>query len=136
MSSDKGPMADGPWDFLFYIYNVIGKKMMISREAIYEKALCLLRGALWQQQCDVSVDAQEWMGIRQFASEQALDGIMSDALLYLPQESMPPKAMKMLMIAVQLRVQKANEHMNDVLQEFTAELAKRSIPYVLRRGKG
>lgn len=110
--------------------------MMRSREAIYEKALCLLRGALWQQQCDVSVDAQEWMGIRQFASEQALDGIMSDALLYLPQESIPPKAMKMLMIAVQLRVQKANEHMNDVLQEFTAELAKRSIPYVLMKGQG
>lgn len=107
-----------------------------SRCDIYDKSLELLRGALWQQQCDVSVDAQEWEGIRQFASEQALDGIMPDALLFISQGSMPSRAMKMQMIAMQLQVVKANEHMNDVLLEFTAELARRNIPYALMKGQG
>ena len=107
-----------------------------SRCDIYDKSLELLRGALWQQQCDVPVDAQEWEGIRQFASQQALDGIMPDALLFLSQGSMPSRTMKMQMIAMQLQVVKANEHMNDVLLEFTAELARRNIPYALMKGQG
>ena len=107
-----------------------------SRCDIYDKSLELLRGALWQQQCDVPVDAQEWEGIRQFASQQALDGIMPDALLFISQGSMPSKAMKMQMIAMQLQVVKANEHMNDVLLEFTAELERRNIPYALMKGQG
>lgn len=110
--------------------------MRESREVICDKALGLLRSVLWQQQCDVSIDAQEWEGIRQFASEQALDGIMPDALLYLTEGSMPHKAMKMRMIAMQMKVVQANEHMNDVLLEFTAELTRRSIPYVLMKGQG
>ena len=107
-----------------------------SREAIYEKSLGLLRTVLWQQQCDVLVDATEWEAIRRFASEQALNGIIPDALLLLPQESMPPKAIKMQMIAEQLHVQQVNEHMNNVLLEFTVELARMGIPYVLMKGQG
>ena len=108
----------------------------VSKENIYEKSLCLLRGVLWQQQCDVAIDASEWEGIMQLASEQALDGIMPDSLLNLSQDSMPPKATKMQMIAMQFQVVQTNEHMNDVLLEFTSGLAKRDMPYVLMKGQG
>lgn len=107
-----------------------------SKGYIYEKALTLLRSVLWQQQCDVMLDASDWERIRQFASEQALHGIMPDSLLNIPQDSMPPKALKMQMIAMQLQVVQANEHMNAVLLDFTAELAKRDMPYVLMKGQG
>lgn len=107
-----------------------------SKGYIYEKALTLLRSVLWQQQCDVMLDASDWERTRQFASEQALHGIMPDSLLNIPQDSMPPKALKMQMIAMQLQVVQTNEHMNDVLLEFTSELAKREIPYVLMKGQG
>lgn len=107
-----------------------------SKGYIYEKSLTLLRSVLWQQQLDLPVDTSEWEEIIKFAAEQTLSGIISDSLSNLPQDSMPPKALKMQMIAMQLQVVQANEHMNAVLLDFTAELAKRDIPYVLMKGQG
>lgn len=107
-----------------------------SKGYIYEKALTLLRSVLWQQQLDLPVDVSEWEEIIKFATEQTLSGIIPDSLPNLPQDSIPPKALKMQMIAMQLQVVQANEHMNAVLLDFTAELAKRDIPYVLMKGQG
>lgn len=103
---------------------------------IYDKSLGLLRAAIWQQHCDVRVEEHEWEGVIRFAKEQALDGVMADALVWLQKESMPPGALKLPMIARQLKVEQMNIHQNGVLLDFTKELTRRGIPHVLLKGQG
>lgn len=101
-----------------------------------EKALALLRSALWHQPCEVSINSSEWEGILVFASEQTLDGLMVDALHYLSSESMPIKAIKMQMISRQMQVENSNLRMNEELLAFTAKLEQNNIPHVLLKGQG
>lgn len=109
---------------------------MVSLRMQYEKDLALLRTALWRTPYSVSLSAQDWEEVMCFASEQALDGILPDAIALLPQETQPATAVKMRMIARQLQVEKANTRMNGELLAFTEELERRSIPYVVLKGQG
>lgn len=102
----------------------------------HEKALALLRTALWRTPCNVSLCAQDWEEVMRFASEQVLDGILPDAIALLSREVQLATAVKMRMIARQLQVEKANARMNGELLAFTAEFERRDIPYVLLKGQG
>lgn len=102
----------------------------------HEKAIALLRSALWSTPSDTSLSAQDWEEVVRFAAMQALDGIVPDALSLLPKVSHPATAVKMRMIARQLQVERANIRMNEELLAFTEELERRHIPYVLLKGQG
>ena len=102
----------------------------------HEKALALLRTALWRTSSDESFSVQDWEEVMGFAAMQALDGIVPGALSLLPKAFHPTSAVKMRMIARQLQVEKANARMNGELLAFTEELECRSIPYVLLKGQG
>ncbi len=103
---------------------------------VYNKALCLMRAALWQQPCEVHIDPQEWEVVLQFASEQAIDGLIADAISQLPEGGRPPVSIKMRLIARQLQVERMNRAMNSELLAFTEELNRRAIPYILLKGQG
>lgn len=102
----------------------------------HEKALALLRSALWHTPCNMSLDAQGWEEVMRVASAQALDGILVDAMALLPKEAQPTAVVKMPMIAKLLQVEKANRNMNDELLAFAEELDRRNIPYALLKGQG
>ena len=103
---------------------------------IYKKSICLLRAALWQQPCKVHLGPQEWEVVMQFASEQAINGMLVDAISQLTQGDGPSVSIKMRLITSQLQVERANLHMNSELLAFTDELNHRAIPYLLLKGQG
>lgn len=104
--------------------------------SVKEKALELLRSALWKTQCSVSLTYSDWEEMIDVFSRQALDGLLLDAVVLQPKEMQPSAAVKMPMIARQLQVEKVNRKMNDELLAFTEELDRRNIPYALLKGQG
>lgn len=110
--------------------------MNVHTVDVYNKALCLMRAALWQQPCEAHLDPQEWEVVLQLASEQAIDGLIADAISQLAEGDRPPVSIKMRLIARQLQVERMNQAMNSDLLAFTAELNRRAIPYILLKGQG
>lgn len=103
---------------------------------INNKALKLLRSALWNKPCDANLQADDWKMIVPFAHAQTLDGIMPDALQQLPKVQYPPMPLKMKMISRMLQVEINNKKMNEELVSFVQRLEKCNIPYVLLKGQG
>ena len=72
----------------------------------------------------------------EFFSRQSLDGLLVDAIAMLPASQHPSLAIKLLLIARQLQVERMNHTMNAELLVLTSELNNSSIPYIVLKGLG
>ena len=110
-----------------------------------ELSLSLLRAVLFSDASLASEEGvllptpltnEQWKAVAEFFSRQSLDGLLADAIALLPAQQQPTMAMKMPMIARQLKVERMNSAMNEELLAFTEALHSRDIPYLLLKGQG
>lgn len=100
----------------------------------------LLQAALWDAHPDATLfehlPSDEWSRIYQYARQQALLGIIYDAMMRLPLHLQPERNLRLKWFLAVQKIEQTNEHLNHTVALFSEEMKKHDIHFLLLKGQG
>lgn len=113
--------------------------MMTNNQILF---LQLIKVGLWgDKECDSLVEIVkqggfDWEKVMELASQQASIGIVTDALVKLPAEMRPSKALYLNAVAMTGDIEKLNKKMNDFAPVLLDKLKGKGVEALLLKGQG
>ena len=106
---------------------------MSQKQEIFEKVLSLVRNELWGEPLTCAISAEEIEGILKVAKEQAVSGLVANAIV---SQHLPiGEDMTMEVCAIQRLHEKKNREMNAEIAQFAGFLNRRNLAYVIMKGQ-
>lgn len=100
--------------------------------------LHLLNAAIWDKPVDASIfkelSPDTWKGIFDMAKRQTVRALIADKALSLPQECLPPEAVRFRLFSLIEQIEAANSKMIKVLGDLIEEYKEENIPFCLLKG--
>ena len=100
----------------------------------------LVRSGLWGTPADIkffqSVSEDDWNTLYRMAQSQALVALTFDGICTLPAELRPPRPLYLQWTATTVRIEQANERLNQMLTELTPLYTNAGLNPVLLKGQG
>lgn len=100
----------------------------------------LLQCALWGSPADPelfsTITPRRWTELYQFASRQALTGLIYDAMCTLPDSLQPERSLRLKWFMMVQKIEQANLRLNSVLGEVSQKMEENEIDFVLLKGQG
>lgn len=109
-------------------------------DKIQDCFLQLLRWGLWKTPVRVEdfvgMNATEWALLCKIAYQQACGGIVGDAILSLPKEVLPPKAVVARLMTLLYHLKQQNEIIEGRLKEISQAYTEAGLSFLLLKGSG
>ncbi len=111
---------------------------MSSLSNVEKLFLNLLSAAIWDIPADVALfeklDNDSWNGIVDMARRQSVNALIADKALSLPEESLPPKPLRLQFIIMINQTEALNRKMIQVLGDLSKEYQAANFPFCLLKG--
>lgn len=110
--------------------------MKQDRPNQYTQLCNLIRSAIWGVEADCTqFESCEWDALLKTAQRQAVYGLVTDALVHVPQEQQPPRMLKLQHVAMTQQLEQMNRRLERLIKEISDNFSQECPTLVLMKGQ-